>query len=96
MTDKKEKINIYKEPSTSDNYFYLNNGIPVKNLAELLDQLANMDKELFNYHVNKKNNDFANWVRGVFGEKELARRINMSRSPQGMLKAIIKFLETKS
>jgi hypothetical protein len=92
MTQKK-KIDIYREPFTSDNYFYLNNGIPVKNLAELLDQLVNMDQELFNYHVNKHNNDFANWVRDIFGEKEMARRMKMSRSPKGMLKSITKFLE---
>lgn len=89
----KKKIDIYREASTSDNYFYLNNGIPIKNLAELLDQLVNMDQELFNYHVSKQNNDFANWVRDVFGEKEMARRMKMSRSPQGMLKSITKFLE---
>jgi len=46
MTQKK-KIDIYREASTSDNYFYLNNGIPIKNLAELIDQLVNMDQELF-------------------------------------------------
>jgi len=62
-------------------------------LAELLDQLANMDIEVFNYHVSRKNNDFANWIRDVFGEKELARRMKMSRSPYGMLKSITKFLE---
>jgi len=53
-----------------------------------------MDEELFNYHVSKKNNDFANWMLNVFGEKELARRMKMSRSPQGMLKSITKFLES--
>ena len=93
MIKKDDKIDIYREAESTEQYFYLNNGIPIKNLAELMDQLVKMDKALFNYHVSKKNNDFANWVRNVFGEKELARRINMSRSPQGMLKSITKFLE---
>ncbi|KUK66703.1 MAG: hypothetical protein XD85_0040 [Parcubacteria bacterium 34_609] len=66
----------------------------MKSLAELIDQLVNMDEELFRYHVNEKNNDFANWIRDVFGAKELARRISMSRSAQGMLKSITKYLES--
>jgi len=94
MTKKNSKIDIYQEAESTEQYFYLNNGIPIKNLAELLDQLADMDEELFNYHVSKKNNDFANWMLNVFGEKELARRMKMSHSPQGMLKSITKFLES--
>lgn len=93
MIKKNDKIDIYQEAESTEQYFYLNNGIPIKNLAELLDQLANMNHELFNSHVSKQNNDFANWVRDVFGEKEMARRMKMSRSPQGMLKSIAKFLE---
>ncbi|KUK85886.1 MAG: hypothetical protein XE03_1845 [candidate division TA06 bacterium 34_109] len=94
MTEKKIKIDIYQESPSTEQYFYLHNGIPLKCLAELIDQLVNMDEELFRYHVNENNNDFANWVRDVFGAKELARRISMSRSAQGMLKSITKYLES--
>lgn len=89
-----EKININKEAEYTNQYFYLNNGTPLKSLAELIDQLVHMDQGMFNHHVNKKNNDFANWLRDVFGEKELARRIKMTRSPQGMLNSIKKYLES--
>ena len=94
MSAKNNKIDIYQEATSTEHYFYLSNGTPLKSLAELIDQLVNMDQELFNNHVNKKNNDFANWVRDVFGYKELARRMTMTRSPQGMLKSITKFLES--
>lgn len=94
MTGKNKKIDIYQEATSTEQYFYLHNGIPLKSLAELIDQLVNMDEELFRYHVNEKNNDFANWIRDVFGAKELARRISMSRSAQGMLKSITKYLES--
>jgi hypothetical protein len=93
MNEKNTTINIYQEAESTDHYFYLHNGTPVKSLAELIDQLVNMDQGLFNHHVNKKNNDFANWIRDVFGEKELARRITLTRSPKGMLKSITKYLE---
>ena len=94
MTALSKKIDIYQEAPGTEQYFYLHNGIPIKNLAELIDQLVNMDQELFHYHVNPENNDFANWVRDVFGEKELARRMKMSRSAQGMLKSITRYLES--
>lgn len=93
MASLNKKIDIYKEAPTTEQYFYLHNGTPVKSLAELIDQLVNMDQELFSYHVSDKNNDFANWIRDVFGEKELARRIKLSRSTQGMRKSITKYLE---
>jgi len=94
MTAISKKIDLYQEAPSTEQYFYLHNGIPLKSLAELIDQLANINEELFNYHVQEKNNDFANWIRDVFGAKELARRISMSRSPQGMLKSINKYLES--
>ncbi len=94
MATRNKKIDIYQEAPSTEQYFYLHNGIPIKSLAELIDQLVNMDQELFSYHVHSKNNDFANWIRDVFGAKELARRINMSRSAQGMLKSITKYLES--
>jgi len=93
MNEKKNTINIYQEAASTDQYFYLKNGIPLKSLAELIDQLVDMDQELFKQHVYKKNNDFANWVRDVFGEKELARRMILTRSAKGMLKSITKYLE---
>ena len=93
MTERKKDIDIYQEAESTEQYFYLNNGTPLKSIAELIDQLVDMDQDLFNYHVSKKKNDFANWVRDVFGKKELARRMNMTRSPQGMLKSITKILE---
>ena len=94
MNEKKKEIDIYQEVESKDLYFYLNNGTPLKNIAELIDQLVNMDQVLFNHHVNKKNNDFSNWIRDVFDKKELARRINLTRSPQSMLKSITKYLES--
>ncbi|MDD3655301.1 MAG: hypothetical protein PHI72_00830 [Atribacterota bacterium] len=94
MVTKGKKIDIYQEAPTVEQYFYLHNGTPIKSLAELIDQLINMEQELFCYHVHSKNNDFANWIRDVFGAKELARRIKMSHSAPGMLKSITKYLES--
>ena len=92
MVGKNKKMDIYQEAATTNQYFYLYNGNVLKSLAELMDNLKNMDQEIFGQHVNQKNNDFANWIRDIFGEKELARRLYLSKSPLGMLNTIQKYL----
>jgi hypothetical protein len=44
----------------------------VAELAAILDQL---EDHIFNHHVNPNKNDFHNWVKDVFEDIELARKI---------------------
>ena len=93
MVKKYQYIDISQEAPSTQHYFYLNNGKKVKNIAELMESLKDMDQNLFSVHVNEQNNDFANWIRDVFGKKELARRINQTRYPFSMLKSIEKYIK---
>ena len=93
MVKKDKHIDIGQEAPSTQHYFYLNNGKKLKNIAELMESLKDMDQDLFSFHVNEQRNDFASWVRDVFGEKELARRINRSRYPSSMLKSIEKYIQ---
>ncbi|GIU69269.1 MAG: acetate kinase [Candidatus Woesearchaeota archaeon] len=56
-------------------YFILKNGGTIKSLEELISVLKNIDKETFEYHVNKEKNDFSNWIRYVFKLKKLSDSI---------------------
>ncbi|MGB9748296.1 MAG: hypothetical protein ACPLWC_00400 [Candidatus Woesearchaeota archaeon] len=47
----------------------------IKSLKELVEELKTMNEELFRKHVNEEKNDFANWIKDVFGEEEIARKI---------------------
>ena len=87
MIKKNKHIDISQEAPSTQHYFYLNNG------KKLMESLKDMDQDLFSFHVNKQHNDFANWVRDVFGEKELARRISRARYPSSMLKSIEKYIQ---
>ena len=93
MAKKYQNIDINQDIPSTQHYFYLNNGKKLKNIAELMESLKYMDQDLFSFHVNKQNNDFANWIRDVFGEKELARRISLARYPTSMLKSIKKYIQ---
>ncbi len=56
--------------------FWCNDGRIFKNMRELNDGLASMTEATFSYHVNKEKNDFANWVRDVIKDGELAKNIS--------------------
>lgn len=55
--------------------FFLLNGKKVKNYTELAKILEHLEDHVFRHHVNPDNNDFANWIRDVFKDVELAKKI---------------------
>ena len=59
-----------------EKYFILANGQPVKNVAELASILDQLEDHVFNHHVTPDKNDFHNWVKDVFEDVELARKIS--------------------
>lgn len=93
MVKKYKYIDISQEAPSTEHNFYLNNGKKLKNIAELMESLKHMDQDLFSSHVNEQHNDFASWIRDVFGKKELARRISQTRYPASMLKSIEKYIQ---
>jgi len=58
-----------------EKYFVLANGQPVKNVAELAALLDQLEDHVFHHHVSPDKNDFHNWVRDVFEDVDLARKI---------------------
>ena len=52
--------------------FYCNDGSVFADLRDLAEGLAVMSDETFAYHSNLDKHDFANWVKDVIMEEELA------------------------
>ncbi|HGJ66576.1 TPA: hypothetical protein ENS27_14525 [bacterium] len=77
---------------TPDKYFVLCNGNTIKDYRELAALLETIGDDVFFYHVNSERNDFANWIRDVFGEEELAEKIRHSRSRHEMMALLYKHL----
>jgi hypothetical protein len=73
------KVEIKKEEKEleipPEKYFRVCNGMVFKSIDEFKKNLFNIDDLSFDYHVNSKKNDFANWIGDVFQEKELADKL---------------------
>jgi hypothetical protein len=85
------RTEAHKEAPAEFKCFFLYNGKTLKSISELADELMSMDDSVFLFHVTKEKNDFANWVRDVFGEAELAQKVAKSKTQQGMRKAIVHY-----
>jgi len=84
-----EKTNSFRAIEISpDKYFYLVDGNVLTNLKDLTSALKDMKKEIFNYHVTKDKNDFANWIENVFENKELAIKIRKIKTAKGIFQKI--------
>ena len=86
MTLKTQKRPAHDAPA--DKYFWVCNGLCLKNFKDLADALAKMPSNIFNYHVNKGRNDFAKWVADVFGDSKLAGEIAKAKTSLGMSKKV--------
>lgn len=76
-------------------YFKLIDGSEIKNLLEFADALEKMSDDAFYYHANEQKNDFSNWIRDIFKEKDLADNIKKSNSKAEAEISILKFLVNK-
>ncbi len=72
-----EKSKIKKLPM--EQYFFLSNGHVFKNLLDLVENIEFMDEDIFKCHVNENKNDFANWIRDVMQENELAEKLQKTK-----------------
>lgn len=86
ITKKTAKIPQHNAPE--DKCFWLSDGKVLRNLSELANALAKMDGKVFKHHVDSKKNDFAAWVKDVFGQEKLATDIKKSKTAASMAKKI--------
>lgn len=81
-----------------DKYFFCENGAIIRSLAEADEAIENMTEASFRNHVNDQKNDFANWVRGVYLDDELADELMSTKDKNRtqllfVRRALLSFLE---
>ena len=73
--------------------FWTKDGKIIANLVELSDTLEHMADEVFEHHVNKSKNDFADWIQYVLGDVELAKKIKAFKKPKTARGAVVAHLK---
>lgn len=64
--------------------FHLATGKVLTSLRELYDEIHHMSEEVYAHHVTSYKNDFSNWVKDVFGEKDLSAKMATASNPTKM------------
>jgi hypothetical protein len=78
-----DEMNIspsYVMDSEGEKRFFCSNGQTFANLRDLHAGLLMMKDEHFRHHVSEAKNDFAAWIKGVFGDQVLAAELSQVRS----------------
>jgi hypothetical protein len=78
--------------------FWSNDGRILHNLKELADGLNGMSDETYAFHANAEKNDFANWVRDIIKDANLAKDLLKAKNrPQAarMVTSRIAFLSRR-
>ena len=97
---------VYRTPNTTrleilvknigeaphDRRFVLKDGRVLKDLIELSHALEHMSDDVFNHHVNSSKNDFRNWVKDVFSQKELAAELEKAKTRSDLQLAVLKHI----
>lgn len=72
--------------------FWTNDGQILNNLTALAESFATMDTILFKYHVQKEQNDFADWVEQVLEDEMCAAALRKAKTPKSAHTVILKHL----
>ena len=80
------------EDVPEDRYFHVSNGMIIKNLNDFCAILDLVDNGVFESHVNKEKNDFANWARHVYDD-DLADILQKTKTKKSMLRKLKSYIQ---
>lgn len=73
--------------------FWTTNGIIVADLIGLRDLLHSISDEVFHHHVTKDRNDFADWVKAILKDAELAAALRRAKQPKTAYTVVVRRLK---
>lgn len=76
--------------------FWVKNGQILNSLIALRDAFGEMEKEVFQYHTAKEQNDFAEWVANVLQDTSCAKDLAKAGSPTSAKTVVVKHLKLYS
>lgn len=81
---------VYAADSVS---FWVIDGQILNSLPAFKDALAKMNKEVYQYHAAKEQNDFANWVSAVLGDSACASDLEKAKTASAAKSVVVKHLK---
>ncbi|MBD3203939.1 hypothetical protein GF327_06575 [Candidatus Woesearchaeota archaeon] len=97
ISKKKDKEQEHRKDKISpENYFTVSDGQIIKSPEELKIILAYMEQETFKKHVNEDKNDFSDWIRNVFNDKELSENLKTKKTKKEMVEYLRNYYKKKS
>ena len=76
----KKATKRFSHPEASPTqWFVLANGEAIKDVRALADALERIEDHVWAHHVQPDRNDFANWIRDVFQDLDLANKIAVAK-----------------
>lgn len=76
--------------------FWTQDGEILNSLKALLDAFTKMEKEVFVYHAQGGQNDFALWVEGVLCDSDCAADLKKAKTVKGAKTVVAKHLKSYS
>ena len=67
---------------SKEHYFILADGTKVGHYLSLADVLEKVEETVLSHHISEIKNDFASWIAEIFDEKDLAKLVKNSKSPE--------------
>jgi hypothetical protein len=73
-----------------DKAFYVQNGPVITSLKELANALESdqISDDSFQFHLTNNNNDFLNWINGIYGDQDLIKALKRVKSKKGFVKKL--------
>jgi hypothetical protein len=94
VSEEKKKL----ADAPKDQTFWMHMGQEIKNLKELAKTLEDTPPKSFKMHVNENKNDFANWIKNVLEDTDLAEELykttDFSKTVE-LVKARVSWLEAQ-
>lgn len=81
---------VFADNQTS---FWVSNGQVLNSLIALRDALAEMEKDVYQYHASGEQNDFATWVDQVLCDDKCAQDLAKAKTPKSAKTVVVRHLK---
>lgn len=80
--------------SSHDTSFWVSDGQILNSLVALSDVLDTMEKDVYTFHAEGGENDFANWVEVVLCDSDCAKDLRKAKTQRSAKTVIVKHLKS--